>query len=38
MVLLKQFLRKEGYNLINKNLNKLSMELSNGEIVCFIIS
>jgi serine/threonine protein kinase len=32
MVLLKQFLRKEGYNLINKNLNKLSMELSNGEI------
>jgi serine/threonine protein kinase len=32
MVLLKQFLKKEGYNLINKNLNKLSMELSNGEI------
>ena len=32
MVFLKQFLRKEGYNLIKKNLDKLSMELSNGEI------
>ena len=32
MILLKQFLRKEGYNLINKNMNNLSMELSNGEI------
>jgi len=31
MVLLKQFLKKQGYNLINKNMNKLSMELSNGE-------
>ena len=32
MVLLKQFLKKEGYNLNKKNLDKLSMELSNGEI------
>ena len=32
MVLVKQFLKKEGYNLNKKNLDKLSMELSNGEI------
>ena len=32
MVLVKQFLKKEGYNLNKKNLDKLNMELSNGEI------
>jgi len=32
MVLVKQFLKKEGYNLIKKDVNKLKMELSNGEI------
>ena len=32
MVLIKQFLKKEGYNLIKKDADKLKMELSNGEI------
>ena len=32
MVLIKQFLKKEGYNLIKKDIDKLKMELSNGEI------
>jgi hypothetical protein len=32
MVLLKQFLKKEGYNLIKKDVDELKMELSNGEI------
>ena len=32
MVLIKQFLKKEGYNLIKKDIDKLEMELSNGEI------
>jgi serine/threonine protein kinase len=32
MVLIKQFLKKEGYNLIKKDVNELKMELSNGEI------
>ncbi len=32
MVLIKQFLKKEGYNLIKKNVDNLKMELSNGEI------
>jgi len=32
MKLLKPFLRKEGFTLINKNLESLSMELTNGEI------
>ena len=32
MVIVKQFLKKEGYNLIKKDVDKLSMELSNGEI------
>ena len=31
MVLIKQFLKKEGYNLIKKEVDKLKMELSNGE-------
>ena len=32
MKLLKEFLRKEGFTLINKDLESLSMELTNGEI------
>ena len=32
MVLVKQFLKKEGYNLIKKDVDNLKMELSNGEI------
>ena len=32
MKLLKVFLRKEGFTLINKDLERLSMELTNGEI------
>ena len=36
MGLLKRFLRKEGFTLINKDLESLNMKLSNGEIDVFL--
>ena len=38
MILLKQFLKKEGYSLIQKDIENMKMEISNGEIdICLYI-